>query len=141
MAENINTLAYPKLAQKSREEIKANMMRKFWKLALLAGIIIVLYSIAAPYLFKIFFPQYLSSIPYSQVFMLTLISFPALLMGTAFRAQMMKKELYLLRFVAFTRIVLYIALIPFYGIWGVIMAKVGAEVISLFLILFLFRKF
>jgi len=141
ITENINTLAFPKLAPKSREEIKANMMKKFWRLSLLAGAIIILYIVIAPYFYKIFFSQYLTSIPYSQVFMFTLISLPSSLMATAFRAKMMKKELYLLRFVPLTRIVLFAALIPLYGIWGVIIAKIGAEIVSLSLASFLFRKF
>ena len=54
---NINTLALPKLAPKTREEIKKNMMRKIWKLAYLTLVIIVLYVVIAPYFFKIFYPQ------------------------------------------------------------------------------------
>ena len=139
---NLNTLAIPKLTQKSREEIKANMMKKFWKLALLTGVIIVLYIIIIPYFFKIFFPKYLSSVTYSQVFILTLISFPASLIGATFQAKMMKKELYLSKVIVhFSRIILFVILIPIYGIWGLITAEVGASVLSLFLILFLFRKF
>lgn len=140
MVENISTLAYPKLAQRSHEEIKVNMMKRFWKLALLAVIIVAFYTIVAPHLFKIFFPKYLDAIPYSVIYMLTFISLPVSLMGTAFQAKMMKKELYILRCVAFSRIVLYIALIPFYGIWGVVMARIGAEIVSLVSISLLFRK-
>jgi len=138
---NINTLALPKLTLKSREEIKASMVKKILKLTLLTGVIIIFYIIIAPYFFKIFFPQYSSSVLYSQIFIFTIISFPVSLISTAFQAKMMKKEQYLLRFVAFTRIVLFAALIPFYGIWGIIAAKIGAEVVALFLMLFLFRKF
>ena len=142
IAGNLNTLAIPKLTQKSREEIKANMMKKFWKLALLTGVIIVLYIIIIPYFFKIFFPKYLSSVTYSQVFILTLISFPASLIGATFQAKMMKKELYLSKVIVhFSRIILFVILIPIYGIWGLITAEGGASVLSLFLILFLFRKF
>ncbi len=101
----------------------------------------VLYIIIAPYLFKIFFPKYLDAIPYSIAYIFTFISFPSSLMGTAFQAKMMKKELYLLRIIALSRIILYITLIPFYGIWGLIIAKIGAEVVSLVSISFLFRRF
>ncbi len=138
---SINDLAFPKLAPKSREEIKANIMKKFWKLAFLAGIIIAAYVILAPYLYRIFFPQYLDAILYSQVYMLCLVSLPGSLLGTAFQAKMMKKQLYFLRTIALSRLVLFAILIPVFGIWGVVMARVGAEVFSLFLNLFLFRKF
>ena len=141
MTADINALALPKLSLKSREEIKASMMKKIWKLTLLTGAIIVFYIVIAPYFFKIFFPQYLSSVPYSQILMFTIISFPVSLISTAFHAKLMKKEQYLLRLVAFSRIILLAVLAPLYGIWGVIAARIGAEIVSLSLMLFLFRKF
>lgn len=137
---NLNTLALPKLAPKSPDEIKKNMAQKTWKLAILTVTIILLYMLIAPYFFKIFFPQYLGSVAYSQVFMLTLLAFPASLMGTAFSAKMMKKELYLLRFVALSRIILFSVLIPLFGIWGAIWAEIGGEIISLSLTSVLFYR-
>jgi len=138
---NINTLAFPKLATKSREEIRLSAMKKFWKVVLLTGAITVLYIIIAPFFFKIFFPQYLSSIRYSQAFMLSGISIPVSFLGTVFQAKMMKKELYLIKIGPFIRIGLLAVLIPFYGIWGAIIAIVGAEIFKSGLVLFLFRKF
>lgn len=141
IAQNINTLAFPKLAQKSREEIKATIMKKLWKLCFLAAIIIILYIIIAPYFYKIFFPQYLSAVPYSQALIFSLVSLPTSLLGTAFQAKMMKRELYLLRIVvASVRIMLFLVLIPLYGIWGVIIAYLGAEVFSSAFALFLSRR-
>lgn len=141
ITQNVNTLALPKLAPKSREEIKANMMKKIWKLALLTGVIIVFYIVIAPYIFRIFFPQYLDSIPYSQVFMFTIIALPTSLISTVFQAKMMKKELYILRIIPLARMILLLIFVPFFGIWGVVMAKIGAEVVSLSFASFLFRKF
>ena len=138
---SVSALAFPKLAPKSRKEIKANIMKKLWKLTLLAGIIIILYIIIAPYIYKIFFSQYLAAIPYSQIFILSLISLPTALLGTAFQAKMMKKELYLIKIKSFVRIILLATLIPFYGIWGAIIAIIGADIFGIGLILFLFRKF
>jgi len=139
--QNINTLAFPKLAQKSQEEIKANIMKKLWKLGLLAGIIIIAYIIIAPYFYKIFFPQYLSAVPYSQALIFSLISLPTSLLGTAFQAKMMKKELYFLKFAtASMRIILFLVLIPLYGIWGVVAAYLVTEIFSSAFSLFLFKK-
>lgn len=137
---NISTLAMPKLATKSREEIKMSIMKKFWKLVFLVGIIIILYIIIAPYFYRIFFPQYLESIRYSQIFMLSFVSTPALILGTVFEAKMMKKELYLIKIAPFISIILMAILIPFYGILGAIMALIGSQAFKLGLILFLFRK-
>jgi len=138
---SINALALPKLVSRSREEIKKNIIQKLWKLCLLTGTMITAYILIVPYIYKIFFPKYLSSIPYSQIFIFTLLSLPTSLLGTIFQAKMMKKELYVSRTVALIRIILFAVLIPLYGLWGLIIAKVGAEVFSFGLILFLFRKF
>lgn len=138
---NISTLALPKLAPKSREEIKKSIMKKSLKLALLTGAVMVIYIIVAPYFFRIFFPQYLESVRYSQVFVLSFISVPAALLGTTFQAKMMKKELYLIKIAPFVNIALYAAFIPFYGIWGAIAAIIGAQIFKLGLVFFLFRKF
>lgn len=138
---NISTLALPKLASRSKEEIKANIMKKFWQLTLLTVLLTILYVIAAPFLFKIFFPQYLKSIIFSQVFVLSFVSVPITLLGTAFEAKMMKGKLYLIKIAPFVRIVLYLLLIPIFGIWGLIWAIIGAEIFKSVLVLFLFRKF
>lgn len=138
--EKVDILAFPKLAIKSREEIRVNMMQKFWKLFLLTVITIALYIVIAPYLYKIFFPQYLASLPYSQFFIFSLISFPATLMGVSLKAKMMRKELYLFQFLPAIRLILLVFLIPFYGIWGAIIALVGMKVFNLFFTLFLFRR-
>ena len=137
---NVETLAFPKLASKPQKEIKANLMKKFWKLALLTGIVMILLIAIIPYFYKIFFPQYLNSIPYSQAFVFSFISLPIALLGTAFKAKMMKKELYIMKLGSFARICLLAALIPFYGIWGAIAATIGAEIFKAGLVLFLFFK-
>lgn len=138
---NITTLAMPKLAPKPPEEIRIGMMKKFWKLFLFTGVIIILYIIIAPYFYKIFFPQYLGSIFYSQIFMISSISIPAGFLGIVFQAKMMKKELYLIKIAPFINIILLPILIPFYGVFGAIMALLGAQIFKVGLILFLFRKF
>jgi len=138
---NISTLALPKLVSRSREDIKKTIMKKVLKLSLLTGLVIVLYVIAAPYIYRIFFPQYMASVPYSQVFMVSLIAIPISLLGTAFQAKMMKRELYLTKSKAFVRLGLFAILIPLYGIWGAIGAVIGAEIFGIILLLLLFRKF
>lgn len=138
---NISALALPKLAPQPREEIKINIMKKVRKLFFLTGAIMILYIIIAPYFYKIFFPQYTASLPYSQILALSFISIPMSLLGAVFEAKMMKKELYLIKIKSLVGIILYAILIPFYGIWGAIMAVIGTSVFGIGLILFLFRKF
>ncbi|MBI2626202.1 MAG: hypothetical protein HYW69_01240, partial [Candidatus Nealsonbacteria bacterium] len=137
---HIETLAFPKLASKSQTEMKASLMKKFWRLALLTVIVMLIYIMVIPFFYKIFFPRYLDSILYSQIFMLSSISLPISLLGTAFKAKMMKKELYLMKAGAFSKIVLMAILIPLYGIWGAIAAAIATEIFKSGLVLFLFLK-
>ena len=137
---NIPTLAFPKLASKSEEDIKKTLMKKFWKLAFLAGIITMLYVVISPIFYKIFFPQYLDALRYTQVFALTFLFFPASLLGTALEAKMKTKKIYLLKAFSLIRIILFVVLIPIYGIWGLIAARLGMQALNLSLTLFLFKK-
>lgn len=138
---SINVLALPKLAAKSQEEIKTSLMKKFGKLFLLTGTIVVGYMITAPYIYKIFFPQYLDSIPYSQIAALSLLVLPFSLISTAFSAKMKKKQLYLLKITPLLKLALLIILIPPYGIWGAILGIVGTRIFAIALMLFLFKRF
>ncbi|XOB42201.1 MAG: oligosaccharide flippase family protein [Candidatus Nealsonbacteria bacterium] len=140
MKQNVGTLAFPKLSIRSREEIKLNIMQKFWKLFFLTGVVAVIYVIIASFLYKIFFPQYLDSIPYSRLFALSFIAVPITLLSTIFQAQMMKKELYIIRIVPVIRIILLVVLTPLYGIWGVIIAQISAVICAFILILWLLQK-
>lgn len=137
---NIPTLAFPKLASKPKEDIKASIMKKFWQLFFLSVMIIALYVIIAPYFYKIFFPRYLDSLPYSQVLIFSLLAAPASLLGTVFEAKAMKKNIYFLKTASLFRLILYVVLIPLYGIWGLVMARLGMMVFNSALILFLFKK-
>ena len=141
LLKSIKTLALPKFAGRTEKEIKRNIMKKVWKLSLLAGVIIVAYIMIAPSLYKIFFPKYLSSIPYSQFAILALVGFPFSLITVSFKAKMRKKELYLLNLVSVAKIALVIILVPFFGIWGAVIAIVGTKIFRVGLELVLFRKF
>jgi O-antigen/teichoic acid export membrane protein len=140
LLKNINTLAFPKFSVKSSDEIKKTIIKKVWKLFLLVGIIIIIYFFASPYIYGIFFQKYYVSIPYSQLYILSLLALPGFFLGTVFRAKMMKKELYLLKITPFVRIALLSILIPFYGLWGAIIAVVITNIFNLTLIFFLFKK-
>jgi len=137
---NISTLAFPKLAQKSKEEIRANLMKKFWKLIILTCAVIALYILIAPFFYEIFFPKYLSSLPYSRILVFSLLALPASLLGTVFEAKMMKKSIYALQMFSLIRIILYLVLIPLFGIWGIIMARLSMVILNSAFILFLFRR-
>jgi O-antigen/teichoic acid export membrane protein len=68
LLKNIKNLALPKFSEKSISEIKKTIYQKMAKLFLILIFIVGIYWFIAPYIFKMFFPQYLESLFYSQIF-------------------------------------------------------------------------
>lgn len=138
---SIGPLAFPKLAQKSPEELKSALPRK---IILMLGVIVVFtlaYVFVADFLFKIFFPQYSASVIYSQVFALSLLFLPRNLLSDSIVAQGDKKKLYILTPTnSIFRIIIMFVLIKFYGIWGAVIAQLIAGLFGYLLSYYLFKK-
>lgn len=137
----ISPLALPKLSEKSIKEIKKGIFKKFLKLFLVSIPLTAFLILIAPLIYKILFPQYIESIPYFQVLALTLVFLPFSLLSTSFVAEMRKKELYITSVISpILKIILFLILIPFYGIWGIIFAILITQVCSSALTLYFFKK-
>jgi len=139
---NIISLSFPKLSkQQNNKEFKKSLPKKTVKLFVIIIPIIIIYIFIAPYLFKLFFPQYLESIKYSQIFILSIIFIPFYILGNTMVAQMKKKEIAIIKFAepAF-RIISLLILAPLYGILGIIIARIISDGFSAGLYFFLFKK-
>jgi O-antigen/teichoic acid export membrane protein len=138
---NITTLAFPKFARRDFESTKKTLWRKMLGLTGLTIIGIIGYIILAPYVYKLFFPQYLDAIFYSQVFVLVLIFFPKKIMGTVLNAHAETKKLYIYSTSSpFIKVGLSFLLIPQYGIMGAVYAEIGLRAFSLLLMTILFTQ-
>ncbi len=138
---NINVLALPEFAQKTRGEIKKTIFKKIGQFFLILLPIIGSYILIAPFLYKIFFPKYLGSIFYSQIFSISLIASISILPVTALQAQMAKEKLYQWNIcTSLLQISLLFLFIHFYGLLGIILARVITRFISLEIIFVLIRK-
>lgn len=137
---NINTLAVPRFSQRTEQELKNSMAKKTLLAALIVGFCIAAYVIAAPFFFKIFFPKYLSSIPLSQIFAISLLGIIVNLPMSAMKALSKINGLY---FTNITSSIITIALIliltPSYGLIGAVMARVLSRFLGIFLGLFAFH--
>lgn len=137
----ISPLALPKLSQLSIKEIKDRIFKKFLKLFWFSLPFTLFYILICPLFFKIFFPTYLGAVPYSQGFALILLLAPFSLFQTAFLAEMRKKELYILSFATpILKTILFLILIPFYGIWGIVFAFLISQIANSILVFYFFRK-
>jgi len=138
---NIRPLALPKLSNKTTKEIKKTIFQKTIKLGLFISIGVIVYILLAPYFYKIFFPQYLDSVFYSQVFSISLITAISILPVSALQAKMAKKELYKLNIYGpIIEIFLLLFSVYFYGILGIILARVISRFINLGMSYWLFKK-
>ena len=142
LLKNMSTLALPKFSEKSIEKIKKTIFKKMAWMSLFIALGTVFYIIAAPYIYKLFFPQYIESIFYSQLFSISLIAAITILPTSALQAKIAKKELYKLNIYSpIIQIVLLFFFIYFYGILGAIIARVLGRFIGLVISYWLFKKF
>lgn len=129
--QRIMTLAFPKFAQRDFQTIRSSLVHKMLLMFLVMLIVVILYILAAPYIFQLFFPAYTEAIIYSQIFSLTLLFFPQKFIGTAFQAHARTKSLYV--FTTITPIVrmgLAFSLIPFFGIIGAIATELIGRAVN-----------
>lgn len=136
----MSSLAFPKMSQRSFGDIRKAIIRKALIVFGIAVMMALLYILLAPLLFATFFPNYIESIAYSQVYALAIpIALPSILFSQALVSHMKNRELYINNIISsIVRVALLIALVNFYGIWGIITGMVISYVFSLLLLLYTF---
>jgi len=138
---SVTNLAFPKLAERDVKKIKKGILKKFLKFFLVTIPFALFVVLIAPYIYKILFPQYLDSVPFFRLLALDIVLIPFALLDTSLVTEMKKKELYITRFITPTlKTLLFLVLIPMFGIWGVVTAYLGSRVINSFLVLYFFLK-
>lgn len=130
LLKNLNSLAMPRFSQRSSEEIKKNIWHKVGLLTIFISLVVICYIFLLPFIFKIFFPKYLSSIVYSQILSLSLI--PVVIAGFLYTVLESKKDensiyKYNLYGNLFSLIILF-PLIYFFGIRGAIASRIISRV-------------
>ena len=129
-AQMLSILALPKFSAKNTTDLKTNLLPKILKMLVLTGVFIIAYIIIAPFAFKIFFPKYLMSIPYSQIYAVSLLGMAYLIFNTALTSQMAIKKIYSLKIItAIVDIILSVVGFFTMGILGIILARVLSEII------------
>ncbi len=141
LLKSISILSLPKLAESTPTVILKTLPSKVWKLFLVLILPTGLYILLAPFLYGLLFPQYLESIFYSQLYILTLLFFPQEIMRTALTAQKSKRALYMITTGgSILKIILFIVLLPLYGITGAIVTILLANIFTTILNYYYLRK-
>ena len=140
---SIHSLALPKFAQKTSKEIKKTIFKKMVKFFLILLPIVGFYILIAPFVYKIFFPQYLDSIFYSQIFVVSLLCTPFYFLGiTALESQKAQKQLYQINICnSLIQIAVLFLFIYFLGLVGAILARILYRLTVAISTLFLIKKF
>jgi len=137
----ISQLALPKLSEKNIKEIKKGIFKKFSKLFLISIPLTLFFILITPSIYKILFPQYLESIPYFRVLALSIVFIPFSLLNISLVAGMRKKELYIIQSLTpILKIILFLILAPFYGIWGIIATILCVQIFNSLLTLYFFKR-
>jgi len=141
---NIPPLAMPKMATRPIMEINSLLVKRIGYIMIAAICLIGLYILAAPFIFKIFFPKYLDSIGLSQVFAFTMLfSIPQAILGPAVTSKVTsipKKMLYLWNIPGILSTVFILLSIQQIGVISVVYARI-LLVLASFSIAFFFWRF
>ncbi|OGG55281.1 hypothetical protein A3D62_00965 [Candidatus Kaiserbacteria bacterium RIFCSPHIGHO2_02_FULL_49_11] len=130
---NINSLLLPRFAEGEKETVQKGLREKIFWTGCVSTISVGMYIVAAPFIYRLFFPQYLDSVFYSQLFSLIIIPATMGIVSSAFlEAHREQKALYVTRIASpIIRIGLLVSLGYFYGIVGIIAASIIAKTIML----------
>lgn len=124
LLKTVPVIALPKYAQRSTTELQASIPRRSLQFSALGAVIGIAYALAAPLAFKIFFPQYLAAVPYSQLYALSLVAAGALLPVSSLMAQGRIRRIAVLQFgLPLAQLVITYLGIRHFGLVGAIVAK------------------
>lgn len=124
LIKNIVPISMPKFANRQMGEIKATLWKKLLLLFFAIVIVVIAYYLAAPLIYKIFFPKYLDSVKLSQVYAVSLIFTFAMPLMSIFQAHKKVKELYFVNnFSSITLIIAVFGGVYFYGLMGAILGQ------------------
>jgi O-antigen/teichoic acid export membrane protein len=121
----VDTMLLPRFSKHSPESVKAKIIHKSLIYFLFLLFAVVVYILAAPYIFYFLFPQYMESLFLSQVYVISMLSGIGSIPIAGIKAQMSNSKLY--RFNLLTsifQILILLVLLPVLGLIGAILARV-----------------
>lgn len=126
---NIQIIAIPKLSHKTVQEINKSLYQKL-TVTFIVGIVVTgVYILLAPTLYRIFFPQYLDSILFSQIFALTLVlAIPQIVLSSFIFSKITDLPKMMIQLLNIPCIVSIVFIIFSIGTWG-LMSVIAARLI------------
>ncbi len=126
---SLENLIFPKFAQGDPIEIKKGLGSKIIRLFLLMILLILIYILLAPTIYQLLFPQYIKSVLYSQIFVISILGYSFWPAITYLSAKKKVAEQYWVSLISsVSQIFLSIIGIITLGIWGAIVAKIISRI-------------
>lgn len=140
----LNVISLPKLTQNAKIDKKYfnSLLSKIFKLSAVVLLLVIIYIIICPYIFKIFFPKYLIAIQLSKIFAISIIfvAFNNTLINYLQSLKITKKLYIYTITTSLIQITSIIASIIFFGLIGGAVAKIITEAINSFILIFISKK-
>lgn len=134
----INPLSLPKLASTDIKVFRRTLPVRLFQILFVTAGIIFTYIISAPIIFNVFFPAYQRAIVYSQFFALSLLATPFYYVYAYFQANKMIKPIFLIStFSPIAQIILMGGFTLFWGLPGLVAARILGRIANLFFSLIL----
>jgi O-antigen/teichoic acid export membrane protein len=129
---SVTRLALPKFAEKELQTVMVGLYGKIARYGVLVIFSTIAYIVAAPYIFKWFFPAYIDMVGYSQILSVASVMIIGTIPIAVLQANAKKEYLYANSFlVSGTQIILTFFFIRSYGLKGAVIAYLCNRTISL----------
>jgi O-antigen/teichoic acid export membrane protein len=139
---NFATILFPRLARKSKEEVRESLPLRLRQMFLASVLLFSLYVLAVPFLFSYLFPAYLPSVLVSQALALTVIFQIKSVIELLLIAHGEVKKRYVATLSSQAiELALFCILIPLFGLWGAVWATVLSEAAALIALLVIYKRF
>lgn len=134
-------LALPRFAERDFAHIQQSLTLRLVRFSIVILGITIAYVVAAPYLYELLFPAYLVSLPYSQIFALTLFTALGSIPLAALQAHAKVRALYIHAILTnLIQIICGISLIWLFGLWGAALSAIITRATNLVVPLYLFSS-
>jgi O-antigen/teichoic acid export membrane protein len=125
---NLDSMLQARFANHLSGPIRDNMRNKSLLLLGFGIVCAAVYIPLAPYIFKILFPRYMEAVPYSQVYVLYLLTLPFIPSASYLAAKRLIKEQYIGSILNHTFKICFTFIgVAMWGLWGLIGAVIASR--------------
>lgn len=129
--QNIFPLLFPKYVTKTVAQMKSSAPLRIVQILGASTVLVLVYIISAPFLYTLIFPQYMAAVLLSQILAIGLIFQAKGVVETMLYVQGDSRLRYItVLLTQATKVILWIVLIPLYGVMGAVLGIVIAEAFS-----------